>query len=51
MTAIVGAGDFDGDGHPDVLARSTNGTLWLYPQETARADSSPHARSDPAGTS
>ena len=31
MTAIVGVGDFNGDGHPDVLARDSSGTLWLYP--------------------
>ncbi len=31
MTAVVAAGDFDGDHHPDVLARDTTGTLWLYP--------------------
>ena len=23
--------DFDGDGNPDVLARDSSGTLWLYP--------------------
>ena len=31
MSAILSPGDFDGDGHPDVLARDTNGALWLYP--------------------
>lgn len=31
MTAMVAPGDFDGDGHPDVLARDSSGTLWLYP--------------------
>ena len=30
MTAIMPAGDFDGDGHPDVLARTANGALMLY---------------------
>jgi hypothetical protein len=27
---IVAPGDFDEDGHPDVLARKPDGTLWLY---------------------
>lgn len=31
MTSIVTPGDFDGDGHPDILARDSSGTLWLYP--------------------
>ncbi|WP_374956263.1 FG-GAP repeat domain-containing protein [Arthrobacter sp. MYb23] len=31
MTSITGPGDFNGDGHSDVLARDTSGTLWLYP--------------------
>ncbi|WP_158861805.1 N,N-dimethylformamidase beta subunit family domain-containing protein [Leifsonia sp. AG29] len=31
MTAIVSPGDFDGDGHNDVLARDAAGALWLYP--------------------
>ncbi|MDN4597181.1 FG-GAP repeat domain-containing protein [Leifsonia virtsii] len=31
MTAIVAPGDFNGDGHPDVLARDSSGVLWLYP--------------------
>jgi len=31
MTAIVGIGDFNGDGHADILARDTSGVLWLYP--------------------
>jgi beta-glucosidase-like glycosyl hydrolase len=30
MTALVAPGDFDGDGHPDVLARTTAGELLLY---------------------
>jgi GH25 family lysozyme M1 (1,4-beta-N-acetylmuramidase) len=28
--AIVGVGDLTGDGHPDILARRPDGTLWLY---------------------
>lgn len=31
MTAITGAGDFDGDGYRDVVARDASGVLWLYP--------------------
>ncbi|MFC5040543.1 polysaccharide deacetylase family protein [Ornithinimicrobium kibberense] len=30
MTAVLGPGDFDGDGHVDVLARDPAGLLWLY---------------------
>ncbi|MFD3621553.1 FG-GAP repeat domain-containing protein [Streptomyces sp. NPDC058676] len=28
--ALAGAGDFTGDGRPDLLARDTSGTLWRY---------------------
>jgi len=28
---VFGAGDFDGDGKADVLARDPAGYLWLYP--------------------
>lgn len=28
--AAFGAGDFDGDGHDDVIVRTTSGALWLY---------------------
>ena len=31
MTAILSPGDFDGDGHNDILARDASGALWLYP--------------------
>jgi hypothetical protein len=30
MTSLIGNIDFDGDGHPDVLARDASGILWLY---------------------
>ncbi|MFJ4210955.1 FG-GAP repeat domain-containing protein [Paenarthrobacter sp. NPDC089675] len=30
MTALTSPGDWDGDGHPDVLARDAAGLLWLY---------------------
>ena len=35
MNAIVTPGDFNGDSHPDVLARDTSGNLWLYPGDGA----------------
>ncbi|WP_162242573.1 FG-GAP-like repeat-containing protein [Leifsonia sp. Leaf336] len=35
MTAIVSAGDFDGDGRNDLLARDSGGFLWLYPGDGA----------------
>jgi hypothetical protein len=28
---ILAAGDFNGDGHADIIARKPDGTLWLYP--------------------
>jgi SpoIID/LytB domain protein len=31
FTSIFGAGDFNGDGSMDVVARSSDGTLYLYP--------------------
>ena len=31
FTALLSPGDFDGDGHNDVLARTPAGTLYLYP--------------------
>ena len=31
FSSITGVGDWDGDGAPDLLARKTDGTMWLYP--------------------
>lgn len=31
MTAIVSVGDLNEDGHPDLVARDSAGTLWFYP--------------------
>jgi hypothetical protein len=31
MTAVLGSGDFNGDGNADVIARDAAGALWLYP--------------------
>ncbi|MFC8038865.1 hypothetical protein ACFUOZ_05880, partial [Paenarthrobacter sp. NPDC057355] len=31
MTAIIGSGDYSGDGNTDLLAADRNGVLWLYP--------------------
>jgi hypothetical protein len=31
FTQVLSPGDFTGDGHPDVLARSAGGNLYLYP--------------------
>lgn len=36
MTAIVSPGDFNGDGHNDVIARDSSGLLWLYPGDGAQ---------------
>lgn len=35
MTAILYAGDFNGDGRGDIIARSRDGKLWLYPTNGA----------------
>ncbi|MEU8233206.1 glycoside hydrolase domain-containing protein [Actinoplanes sp. NPDC048967] len=35
MSELAGVGDFDGDGHPDLVARNTStGVLYLYPGRT-----------------
>jgi hypothetical protein len=31
MTALLVPGDFDGDGHADLMSRDSSGYLWLYP--------------------
>ncbi|WP_460799356.1 FG-GAP repeat domain-containing protein [Microbacterium sp. GXF0217] len=31
INAAFYAGDFNGDGHGDIIARKSDGTLWLYP--------------------
>jgi len=33
MTAVLSAGDFNEDGHEDVLARDASGYLWMYPRD------------------
>jgi hypothetical protein len=35
FSSITGVGDWDGDGAPDLLARKTDGTMWLYPGDGA----------------
>ncbi len=35
MTALVDAGDFDGDGRQDLIARDNSGRLWLYGRDGA----------------
>ena len=34
MTALMSAGDLDGNRVPDVVARDASGSLWLYPRTT-----------------
>ncbi len=33
MNTVFGVGDFNGAGHPDVLARDAAGDLWMYPRD------------------
>ncbi len=40
-TAIVPAGDFNGDGKPDVILRDSSGNLWLYPGNGANGFGTP----------
>ena len=35
MTAVIGPGDFSGDGNADLLARDAAGDLWVYPGDGA----------------
>ncbi|MBA2890178.1 FG-GAP repeat domain-containing protein [Nonomuraea soli] len=35
--AFAGLGDWDADGHQDIVARDAHGRLWLYPGESTRA--------------
>jgi hypothetical protein len=37
FTALLAPGDWDDDGHPDVMARDAAGVLWLYPTDGAGA--------------
>ncbi len=34
MTALMSAGDLDGNRVPDLVARDSAGNLWLYPRST-----------------
>ena len=49
MSSIVSAGDFNGDGDADVIARDTSGELWLY-RGTGTGDWSSARTSVAAGT-
>jgi hypothetical protein len=35
MTAIMSPGDLNGDRVPDIVARDSQGRLWLYPRTTS----------------
>ncbi len=43
-TAIVGSGDFNGDGIVDLIARRSDGTLWLYPGDGAGGFMTPYVQ-------
>ena len=49
MTAIVGPGDFDGDGHVDILGRDAGGALLLYPGDGSARIATRPASSAQAG--
>lgn len=34
--SVAGMGDWDGDGHVDVVARDSRGRVWLYPGDSSR---------------
>ncbi|WP_078849690.1 FG-GAP repeat domain-containing protein [Streptomyces sp. NRRL F-5126] len=45
MNALTGRGDYTGDGHNDLIARSTSGTLYIYPGSgNAASGSAFHSR-------
>jgi len=41
---IAGFGDWDGDGYPNIVARDSNGNLWLYFYEAARGFTDPRVQ-------
>lgn len=42
MKMVVEVADFDGDGHPDLLAAHQDGTLWYYSAEGRSGSLQPH---------
>ena len=47
---ILAPGDFDGDGYPDLLARSPDGSMWLYSGTPSALSQPPTVPSILAGT-